>query len=113
MFSGNSLFFPRRAIASGNPVAAKSLTVPVTAVTTVAFTNAVAGGGGVNFVTFDVQVSNVRVRFDGTAPTATVGTLLYVGTNYTWNVDLYNNAQFIRDTSASSDAILFIHPLNA
>lgn len=113
MYSGNSLFFPRRAIVGTTPVAAQSLTVSTAAISPTGFTNAVAGGGGVNFVTFDVQVSNVRVRFDGTDPTATVGTILYVGTNYTWNVDLFNNAKFIRDTSASSDAIIFAHPLNA
>jgi hypothetical protein len=117
MFSGNSLFFPRRAVAMvagvSTPVSAQSTTVSTVSITPTGFTAATAGGGGVNFVTLDIQTSNVRVRFDGTAPTATVGTLLYVGTNYTWNVDLYNNAKFIRDTSASADATIFAHPLNA
>lgn len=113
MFSGNSLFFPRRAITGSTPVPAQSTTVSTVSITPTGFTNAVAGGGGVNFVTFDVQVSNVRVRFDGTAPTGDVGTILYVGTNYTWSVELWNNAKFIRITAATSDAILFAHPLNA
>lgn len=113
MFSGTSLFFPRRAITGTTPVAAQSLTVPITSVSPVGYTSATAGGGGVSFVTFDVQVSDVRVRLDGTAPTSTVGTILKVGTNYTWAVDLFNNAKFIRDTTATADAILFAHPLNA
>lgn len=113
MFSGNSLFFPRRSIASGTPVPAQSLTVSTVSVSPTGFTNSVNGGGGVDFVTFDVQTSNVRVRLDGTAPTSTVGTLLYAGTNYTWNVDLFNNAKFIRDTAAAADATIFAHPLNA
>jgi hypothetical protein len=113
MYSGNILFFPRRAQTGGTPIAAQSTTVSTASVSPAGFTNAVAGGGGVNFVMLDVQTSNVRVRFDGTAPTSTVGTLLYVGEKYTWSIDLYNNAKFIRDTSASSDATLFAHPLNA
>lgn len=113
MYSGTSLFFPRRAITGTTPVAAQSLTVSTAVVSPTGYTNVVAGGGGVSFVMFDVQTSNVRVRFDGTNPTSTVGTLLYVGTNYTWNVDLWNNAKFIRDTGASADATLFCHPLNA
>lgn len=113
MFTGNSLFFPRRAITGTTPVAAQSLTVSTAAVAPTGFTNSVAGGGGVNFVTFDVQTSNVRVRFDGTNPTGDVGTILYAGTNYSWHVDLWNNAKFIRITAATADATLFCHPLNA
>lgn len=110
MYSGTSLFFPRRAIASGTPVAAQSITVSTVSISPTAYTNSVNGGGGVDIVTLDIQVSNVRVRFDGTAPTSTVGTLLYAGTNYTWNVDTFNNAKFIRDTAAVADAIIFAHP---
>jgi hypothetical protein len=112
MFSGNILFFPRRAQTGGTPVAAQSTTVSTVSITPSGYTAASAGGGGVNYVMLDVQTSNVRVRFDGTAPTSTVGTLLYAGEKYTWSLDLYNNAKFIRDTSASSDATLFAHPLN-
>ncbi len=37
---------------------------------------------GANTLWMSVETQNVRVRFDGTAPTATVGLLLYAGQTY-------------------------------
>lgn len=66
-----------------------------------------------NLVSFDVQVSDVRVRFDATPPTATVGHILPAGTAYTWDKDQAARAQFIRDTSASADAEIFVSEYSA
>ena len=69
------------------------------------------GSSPVQIVAFDVQDQDVRVRWDGTAPTSTVGTILYAGTNYTWSVSQYNSAKFIRKSTATADATLFAHPM--
>lgn len=61
-----------------------------------------------NLVSFDVQVSDVRVRFDATAPTSTVGHILPVGTAYTWDKDQAARARFIRSSTATADAIIFL-----
>ena len=49
----------------------------------------------------------VRVRWDGTDPTATVGHYLPASSGYTWDVDQFNAAKFIRDTAAAGDATVF------
>lgn len=100
-----------RAVTVAGPVASQTLAVSTSAVPTVGYT-ADSSGGGVALVTFDVQTSNLRCRWDGTAPTSTVGHLLFAGTNYTWNVAMFNNAQFIRDTAASVDGAIFASPLS-
>ena len=84
------------------------------AVTPTGYTTTGSGSSGsVALITFDVQTSDVRARWDGTAPTATVGHKLYAGTAYTWSTDQFNNTQFIRDTAATADAVIFSSPLNA
>lgn len=112
MFSQIHVVYPKRAITGTTPVASQSKTVSTAAVAATGFTDATAGGGGVNMVTFDVQDNHVRVRWDGTDPTSTVGHILYAGTNYTWPVALYNAAKFIRISTASADATIFASPLN-
>ena len=111
MFSGQTLLYPRRSLLGGTPVAAQSLTVSTAAVSATGYTAASSGSSPVQLVTFDVQTSDVRVRWDGTAPTSTVGTILYAGTNYTWDVSQYNAAQFIRSSTATADATIFAHPM--
>lgn len=97
---------------TGSPVASQSLTVSTAAVAATGYTGSTAVSG-VNLVTFDVQTSDVRVRWDGTDPTSTVGHVLPAGTAYTWDVDQYNAAKFIRDTAASGDATIFASALQA
>lgn len=111
MFSGINVLYPKRSITGTTPVPAQSLTVSTVAVAATGYTAATSGTSPVQLVTFDVQTSNIRVRWDGTDPTSTVGTLLYAGTNYTWNVAQYDAAKFIRDTAATSDATIFAHPM--
>lgn len=65
-----------------------------------------------DWVVFDIVTSPVRVRWDGTAPTSTVGHKLLAGTSYQWTVTMWNAAKFIRDTSAGSDATIFSSPLS-
>ena len=107
--SNQHVAFPKRAMTGASATASQSLTVSTAAVAAAGYT----GSSGVNnnsVVVFDVQTSNVRVRWDGTDPTSTVGHLLYVGSAYTWDVDQFNAAKFIRDTAATADAVIFSSP---
>lgn len=113
MFSGQTLLYPRRSIRGTTPIAAQSLTVSTAAVSPTGYTNAVSGTSPVQLVTFDVQDNDVRVRWDGTDPTNIVGTILYAGTNYTWDVSQYDAARFIRKSTATGDAVIFAHPMTA
>jgi hypothetical protein len=65
-----------------------------------------------DWVVFDVVTSPVRVRWDGTAPTSTVGHKLQAGMSYQWTVAMWNAAKFIRDTTGSTDATIFSSPLS-
>jgi len=101
--------YPKLAITtSGTVVAHQSLTVG-----TAASAFATTFNVNTNLVTFDVQGFAVRVRFDATAPTATVGHYLPVQTAYTWDKDMAARAQFIRDTTATGDATIFVTELQA
>lgn len=102
------VLYPKRAMLSGSPVASQSLTVSTTAVAATGYTAAPAVNG-VDLVTFDVQTNDVNARWDGTDPTAGAGGghLLPAGTAYTWDVDQFNNAKFIRVTAAAADAKIF------
>ena len=59
-----------------------------------------------------VQVTgaNVRVTFDGTAPTATKGFRLLTDATVYWTPQMWNAAQVIRE--ASTDAVLEVQALN-
>lgn len=94
---------PAAVMTSGTstPVASQSITVSTVAVATTDYASTV------DVVTFDVQAYAVRARWDGTAPTSTVGHLLPVGGGYAWARAQWNAAQFIRDTSATGDATVF------
>lgn len=105
-YSSQNVSYPKRAMLGASPVASQSLTVSTSAVSPTGYTGSTAVGAN-SVVSFDVQAYNVRVRWDGTDPTSTVGHLLYVGSAYTWNVDQFNAARFIRDTAAAGDAIIF------
>lgn len=105
-YSTQNVSYPKRAMLAGSPVASQALTVSTAAVAPTGYTGSSAVNAN-SVVTFDVQAYNVRVRWDGTDPTSTVGHLLYVGSAYTWNVDQFNAAKFIRDSAAAGDAIVF------
>jgi len=105
--------FPQRAVDNtGTPVASQSTAVSTAAVAATGYTATPGGTTHVQLVTFDVQGADVRVRWDGTDPTATVGHYLQAGSSYTWQASMYNAAKFIRDTSATQDATIFASPLN-
>jgi hypothetical protein len=108
-YSSQNVSYPKRAMLAGSPVASQSLTVSTSAVSPAGYTGS-SDVGANSVVSFDVQAFNVRVRWDGTDPSATVGHLLYVGSAYTWNVDQFNAARFIRDTAATGDATIFSSP---
>ena len=107
--SNQHVAYPKRAMLAGSPVASQSLTVSTAAIAPTGYTGSTAVGNN-SVVVFDVQTANVRVRWDGTDPTSTVGHLLYVGSAYTWDVDQFNAAKFIRDSAATADAIIFSSP---
>lgn len=111
MQSQINVLYPLPAYEASAPVTSQATVVSTAAVSPTGYTSD-TGGGGVALVTLDIQVSNLRVRWDGVAPTATVGHLLFAGTNYTWSVSMYNAAKFIRDTAASVDGTVFASPLS-
>lgn len=112
MYSQVHALYPKRAMSSGSPVASQSLSVTVAAAAFTGFTASTAVGG-VTMVTFDIQDYDVRARWDGTDPTSTVGHVLPASTAYTWDVDQFNAAKFIRDTSATGNATIFASPMQA
>lgn len=105
-YTNQNVSYPKRAMIGGLPVASQSLSVTITAAAPVGYTGSSAVDNN-SVVCFDVQTSNVRVRWDGTDPTSTVGHLLYAGSAYTWSVDQFNAAKFIRDTAATANGVIF------
>lgn len=97
------VLYPKRAMLGDSPVASQSLAVSSTAVAPAGYT-AQTAVDGVDLVYFDVTTDAVRVRWDGTDPTASVGHLLPVNTNYIWDAQRFNSAKFIRVTT---DAVIF------
>ena len=62
------------------------------------------------YVVLDVQVADVRVTYDGSAPDNTQdsgtanGHILFAGRSYTWAVETARAAKFIEDTT--TDAVI-------
>lgn len=54
------------------------------------------------YIVLDVQDADVRVTYDGVAPTGSVGHILFAGRSYTWAVETAKVAQFIRDGGTSA-----------
>jgi len=54
------------------------------------------------FVVLDVQVADVRVTYDGSAPTTTNGHILFAGRSYTWSKAAAAAAKFIEDTTTDA-----------
>lgn len=94
--------YPKRGFTTSSATASQSLTVSTAAVGFATSFNA-----NTNIVDFDVQDSAVRVRWDGTDPTSTVGHILPAFTGYSWDVQRAAAAKFIRISTASSDATIF------
>lgn len=97
---------PVPATTSGDIIASQTLTVSTTSVSAPVFATP-----DTRWVLFEVITSNVRVRWDGTAPTSTLGHLLFVNYGYLWPVNMFSGAKFIRDSGASVDATIFASPL--
>lgn len=57
------------------------------------------------YAIIQAQGADVRVRFDGTAPTASVGLLLLAGEPLEWSIGRVKAARFIR--SSSTDAVIY------
>jgi hypothetical protein len=96
------------AVDNGTAVAAKTFAVGTTAVL-VATANTFPLKS-VLFVLVEVQADKVRVRFDGTSPTSSVGHELAAGYREVWSVARWNSARFIR--SGAADATVFASPLH-
>jgi hypothetical protein len=111
-FSTANVAYPFRAMIAGSPVASQSLTVSTAAVAPAGYTVS-PDVNGVNYVTFDVQTNSVRVRWDGTDPTGTVGHVLYAGSAYTWAASQFNASKFIRISTATADAVIFSSALQS
>lgn len=56
------------------------------------------------YVVLDVQDADVRVRFSGEDPTASLGHILYAGQSYTWDVKAAREARFI---AAGGAAVIY------
>lgn len=97
--------YPARTVTGA--IASQSLTVSTAAV---AFATIYAVPG-VDMVALDIQGQTVRVRWDGTDPTSTVGHILYAGQAYTWATNQFNASKFIRISTASADATIFASPM--
>ena len=54
------------------------------------------------FVVLDVQVADVRVTYDGSAPTTTNGHILFAGRSYTWSKAAAEAAKFIEDPTTDA-----------
>ena len=63
-------------------------------------------GGAFNsltkYIVLDVQVADVRVTYDGSAPTSTNGHILFAGRSYTWAKRTAEAAKFIEDTTTDA-----------
>lgn len=111
-YSLNHGLFPKRAIsADGTPTASQSTTVLTVAIAPTGYSGSTTLSAP-NLVTLDIQVANIRVRWDGTDPTSSSGHILYAGLGYTFDVDMYNACKFICD-GAGSTATIFASPLQA
>lgn len=109
MNSQINVLYPKPAFALSVNVASQSITVSTVAI---AITTPYAIPD-VDMVTFDIQGQTVRTRWDGTDPTSTVGHILYAGLAYTWTASQFNQAKFIRISTASADATIFVSPMQA
>jgi hypothetical protein len=103
--------FPRPASNASGFIASQVTTV-TTGVTTVTAFNTTPPYA-VDLVAFDVSGGPVRVLWEGSTPTSTSGHTLTAGSAYTWAAVQYNNSKFIRDTSATADAIVTASPFTA
>ncbi len=56
------------------------------------------------YIVLDVQANDVRVTYDGSAPTTSNGHILFAGRSYTWAKETAQAAKFIRD--GGSDGII-------
>ena len=54
------------------------------------------------YIVLDVQLADVRVTYDGSAPTTTNGHILFAGRSYTWSKQAAVAARFIRDGGVSA-----------
>lgn len=54
------------------------------------------------YIVLDIQDADVRVTYDGVAPTASVGHILFAGRSYTWAVETARVAKFIANGSTSA-----------
>jgi|TARA_X000001388_G_scaffold2259_1_gene1806 hypothetical protein len=64
--------------------------------------NSAAFNSLTKYVVLDVQVADARVTYDGTAPTASKGHILYSGRSYTWSKQAATAALVINDGSSNS-----------
>lgn len=91
------------------PGITSQVTTVTSGVTTVTGFN-IASPNAVQLVTFDIQVSDVRVYWEGSTPSSSAGHLLPAGTAYTWDAGQYNNSKFILDASATASAVIVASP---
>lgn len=114
-FSNQRALYPQVARdATGTVIKDTTITVSTAAVavsTSASFTCTPAVGGA-DLVVFDVQTSDVRVRWDNTNPTSTTGHILPATTAYTVSCDVWNNCVFIRDSTMTVDAVIWASALN-
>lgn len=66
----------------------------------VPFDNNTVGRADAEYVYWSVEGNAVRVKFDGTAPTATDGIYLIVGSVGYWDIETAKAARFIRAGAA-------------
>ena len=94
----------KEATANGRPVGSlQTVNVSGTAATTSALPV------GAEFALWSVDGATVRVRFDGTNPTAAVGLQLNDGASGTWSKELWEAARFI--LKSGSAATVYMQPM--
>jgi len=65
-----------------------------------------------HYVDITIEVSNLRYRGDNSAPTDSIGKLLYAGKTYRVNKAEAKQAQLILDAAAGGDATIQLQTMN-
>lgn len=100
--------YPRPASNSTAYITSLVTTITTGATTVTAFNT--TSPYAVDLVSFDVSGGPIRVFWEGSTPTSTSGHTLTAGSAYTWAAVQYNNSKFIRDSTATADAVITASP---
>lgn len=100
--------YPRPAQNASGSITSQITTVTAGSTTVTGFN--MTSPYAVDLVSFDVQGGPIRALWEGSTPTDTSGHVLTAGSAYTWATLQYNAAKFIRDSTATADAVICASP---